>query len=101
MSVCSYSVQAPWGAKAQRNTAYLSVSVAVPATMLVARSHLQALAAASITKAKRSTARLKMAVITDDKKAGRPKKARKLRNVTNAHLAHLFDDDGADGAIDR
>jgi hypothetical protein len=51
-----------------------------------------ALAAAGIKKAKRTTARLKMAVIQHNTKAGKSRKARKLRNVTNAHMEHLFED---------
>ena len=55
-----------------------------------------ALAAAGIARAKRSTARLRMAVIEVNKAAGRKgRKERAIRNATNTHLQHLFAEGGA------
>jgi hypothetical protein len=62
-----------------------------------------ALAAAGIPKAKRSTCRLRMAVIeVKQDPSKRPRKERKIRNATNVHLQHLFEDtgDGCKNAID-
>lgn len=58
-----------------------------------------ALKAAGIRKAKRSTARLKMAVIQDNRQPVKKKRERQIRKLTNAHLADLFDGKGH-GAID-
>jgi hypothetical protein len=52
----------------------------------------EGLQVAGITKANRSTARLKMSVIQDDRKPVREKKARKLRKVTNVHMADILGD---------
>lgn len=57
-----------------------------------------ALAAAGIRKAKRSTARLKVATITDNLNRGRSKKKAAIRNLTNAHMMHLFENE--QGSID-
>jgi hypothetical protein len=60
-----------------------------------------ALAAAGIAKAKRSTNRLRMAVIEVKRDPSKkPRKERKIRNATNAHLQHLFEEGGEDEGID-
>ena len=52
------------------------------------------LQAAGIKKAKRTTPRLKMAVIQDDRKPVKERKRTKLRKVTNTHMEEeLFTDD--------
>lgn len=57
-----------------------------------------ALKAAGIRKSKRTTQRLKVAMITDDLRRGRTKKKAAIRNVTNAHMMHLFEQE--QGPID-
>jgi hypothetical protein len=47
----------------------------------------------NIKKAKRSTPRLKMAVIHDDRKPVKERKQRRLRKVTNTHMEYLFNED--------
>lgn len=54
-----------------------------------------ALVMAGIPKAKRSTARLSMAVIQQDTKAPKKRAARRLQRVTNTHLRELFDEESA------
>lgn len=53
-----------------------------------------AMQAAGIKKAKRSTARLKMAVIQDNRQPVKKKRERQIRKLTNAHLADLFEGKG-------
>lgn len=48
-----------------------------------------ALKAAGIPRAKRSTARLKLTVITEPSK-GKKRKQTAIRRVTNAHMPELF-----------
>lgn len=54
---------------------------------------------AGISKAKRSTQRLKMALIQDDRKPVKEKKRSRLRKVTNTHMEELFKQE-MPGAID-
>lgn len=54
----------------------------------------EALEEAKIRKAKRSTPRLKMAVIQDNRQPVKKKRERQIRKLTNAHLADLFQGHG-------
>lgn len=54
-----------------------------------------------INKAKRSTPRLKMAVIQDDRKPVRERKQRKFRKVTNTHMEQELFNQDMPGPIDR
>lgn len=54
----------------------------------------EALKEAKIRKAKRSTPRLKMAVIQDNRQPVKKKRESKIRKLTNAHLAELFQGNG-------
>ena len=81
------------------------LAVALPATDADCDVALQA---AGIKRAKRSTARLKVAVLQDDKRAGQKRRREwQPRKLTNTHLADLFKRDGDGGgsgahnAIDR